>query len=122
MSSVNLKNVRRERRRLSTRAHLRRTSNRPRLSVFRSVQHITAQVIDDAKGHTVASVTTTAKALRGELDGKSKTEQAKLIGRAIAQKALDAGVSTVVFDRGCYRFHGRIKALAEAAREAGLKF
>jgi large subunit ribosomal protein L18 len=122
MSPATQKNVRRERRRLSTRAHLRRTSDRPRLSVFRSVQHISAQIIDDAKGHTVAAATTSAKAMRESLDGKTKTEQAKLIGREIAKKALGAGVSAVVFDRGCYRFHGRVKALADAAREAGLKF
>ncbi|MBM3976049.1 MAG: 50S ribosomal protein L18 [Planctomycetes bacterium] len=122
MSPATQKNVRRERRRLSTRAHLRRTSDRPRLSVFRSVQHISAQVIDDSKGHTVAAATTSAKAMREALDGKTKTEQAKLIGREIAKKALGAGVSSVVFDRGCYRFHGRVKALADAAREAGLKF
>jgi large subunit ribosomal protein L18 len=122
MSSVTAKNTRRTRRRLSTRSHLRRTSNRPRLSVFRSVRHISAQVIDDAKGHTLASATTTAKAVGTEISGKNKTEQAKLIGREIARKALEAGVTTVVFDRGCFRFHGRVKALAEAAREAGLKF
>ena len=114
--------VRRERRRKSVRAKLRRTADRPRLSVYRSCKHISAQVIDDRTGRTLCAVTTTAKALGDELSGKTKTERAAVVGREIARKAIDAGVETVVFDRGATRFTGRVKALAEAAREGGLKF
>jgi large subunit ribosomal protein L18 len=104
------------------RTKLRRTSDRPRLSVNRSCKHISAQVIDDGSGRTLCAVTSTAKALAGELAGKTKTERAVVIGREIARKAREAGVETVVFDRGTSRFTGRVRALAEAAREGGLKF
>jgi len=114
--------VRRERRRNSVRARLPRTADRPRLSVNRSCKHISAQVIDDRSGRTLCAATTTAKALAGELSGKTKTERAAVIGREIARKAREAGLETVVFDRGAARFTGRVRALAEAAREAGLKF
>jgi large subunit ribosomal protein L18 len=96
------------------------TAARPRLAVFRSLTHIYAQVIDDAQGRTLAAASSLEKTLK---DGKgNKTERAKAVGGAIAKKAIDAGVTDVVFDRGGNRFHGRVKALAEAAREAGLKF
>src|SRR5262245_37137552 len=96
------------------------TSTRPRLAVFRSLTHIYAQVIDDAQGRTLAAASSLEKGLR---DGKAKkTDRAKAVGGAIAKKAIDAGVTVVVFDRGGNRYHGRVKALAEAAREAGLKF
>jgi large subunit ribosomal protein L18 len=96
------------------------TPQRPRLAVYRSLTHIYAQVIDDEKGHTLAASSTVDKALR---DGKgNKTERAKAVGSAVAKKAMDAGVTKVVFDRGGNRYHGRVKALAEAAREAGLQF
>ena len=98
------------------------TPQRPRLNVFRSDKHIYAQVIDDAAGHTLASASTVDLEVRGSAKGKSKTEQAKLVGRAVAERAIDAGVKLVVFDRGGYLYHGRIKALADAAREAGLEF
>jgi large subunit ribosomal protein L18 len=114
--------VRRERRRKSVRAKLQRTADRPRLSVHRSCKHISAQVIDDRTGRTLCAVTTTAKALGDELSGKTKTERATVVGREIARKAIEAGVEAVVFDRGATRFTGRVKALAEAAREGGLKF
>jgi len=114
--------VRRERRRKSVRAKLRRTADRPRLSVHRSCKHISAQLIDDVRGHTLCSATSTARALAGELTGKTKTERAALIGREIARMAREAGVEEVVFDRGSTRFTGRVRALAEAAREGGLKF
>lgn len=114
--------VRRERRRFSVRARLQRSADRPRLSVHRSCKHISAQVIDDQSGNTLCAVTTTSKALAGELAGKTKTERAKVVGREIARKAREAGLEAVVFDRGASRFTGRIKALADAAREGGLKF
>ena len=112
-------------RRLRRRRHVRRRVRRPdvqRLSVHRSLAHTYAQVIDDTTGNTVCGVGTTAKSIAPELTGKSKTEQAAYVGKEIARLALEKGVSTVVFDRGAFKFHGRVKALAEAAREAGLKF
>ena len=114
--------VSRDRRRKSVRAKLRSTTDRPRLSVHRSCKHISAQVIDDSTGRTLCAVTTTAKALAGDLAGKTKTERATLVGKEIARKAREAGVEAVVFDRGATRFTGRVRALAEAAREGGLKF
>lgn len=122
MNAQELKKVRHQRRTLSTRSHLRRHSTLPRLSVFRSTKHISAQVIDDASGKTLASATTTSKALAATLVGKTKSQRAALLGAEIAKRAKAAGVEAVVFDRGPCRYHGRVKALAEAAREAGLKF
>ena len=117
-----LKNARRLRRSQHVRARLRRESDVPRLSVFRSSKHIYAQVIDDRQGRTVAHAGSTSKALGGQLDGKNKTERAKIVGAEIARRAIESGVGQVVFDRGHAKYHGRVKALAEAAREAGLKF
>ena len=117
-----IKNIRRERRSLRVRTQLRRVSELPRLSVSRSLKHIAAQVIDDASGRTLAHVTSTAKDLAGELRGKTKTQRAAVIGAEIAKKAREKGVEAVVFDRGFTRFHGRVKALADAARTGGLKF
>jgi large subunit ribosomal protein L18 len=96
------------------------TGERPRLAVYRSITHIYAQVIDDAQGRTLVAASDVEKGLR--VAKGNKTERAKAVGTAVAKKAIDAGVSQVVFDRGGNRFHGRVKALAEAAREAGLKF
>jgi large subunit ribosomal protein L18 len=98
------------------------TSDRPRLSVFRSLDHIYAQVIDDEQGRTLASASTVDKDLRAELKSLNKTDQAKRVGEALAQRAQAAGVKAVIFDRGGYRYHGRVKALADASREAGLEF
>jgi large subunit ribosomal protein L18 len=95
---------------------------RPRLNIFRSNVHIYAQVIDDVKGHTLAAASTNEKAWSAEDDTKTKTEQAAIVGRLVAERALAAGVTKVVFDRGGFKYHGRVKALAEAAREAGLNF
>lgn len=118
-----LKNqARRERRQWRVRAKLRRTTNALRLSVNRSSKHISAQVIDDAQGRTLCAVTSTAKSLADQFKGKTKTQRAAFIGEEIAKRALAAGVTTVVFDRGDARYHGRVKALADAARNAGLKF
>ncbi len=107
---------------MATRARLKRDSSLPRLSVSRSLKHISAQVIDDNTGKTIAHATSTAKSLGAELKGKTKTQRAAVIGAEIARKAKEAGLSAVVFDRGATRYHGRVKALADAAREGGLKF
>lgn len=112
----------RQRRHRRIRIKISGTQERPRLNVFRSLNHIYAQVIDDVNGRTIASASTVDKKLRDELDGKDKTEQASLIGKALAERAQAAGIETVVFDRGGYIYHGRVKALAEGAREGGLKF
>jgi large subunit ribosomal protein L18 len=96
------------------------TGTRPRLAVFRSLHHIYAQVIDDASGKTLAAASTVEKELRGAK--QTKTDGAKTVGRLLAERAKEAGVARVVFDRAGFRYHGRIKSLADAAREAGLEF
>ena len=103
------------------RARVRGTSERPRLAVFRSLRHIYAQVIDDTAGVTVAAASSQDGEVRGERDGKPKTEVSKLVGALVARRALARGVSKVVFDRGGYKYHGRAKTLADAAREGGLE-
>ena|SRR5688572_9306944 len=122
MRATKIKQVRRERRQLSVRANIRRTAVVPRLSVFRSLKHISAQVIDDRTGRTLAAATSTTKALAGELTGKTKTQRAAIVGAELARRAREAGVTAVVFDRGFTRYHGRVKALADAARAGGLQF
>jgi large subunit ribosomal protein L18 len=97
------------------------TRERPRLNVFRSLQHIYAQVIDDVTGTTLAAASSNEPDARGG-PGGSKTERARSVGKRIAERARDHGVNIVVFDRGGYLYHGRVKALADAAREAGLEF
>jgi large subunit ribosomal protein L18 len=97
------------------------TPERPRLAVFRSVKHIYAQVIDDAKGHTVAAASTAEKKTTRSATG-GNVAGAKSVGKLIAERAQDKGIKAVVFDRGGYLYHGRVKALADAAREAGLEF
>jgi len=116
------KNNQRLRRRRHVRRRLRQVSDLPRLSVVRTLKHMSAQVIDDAKGHTLASITSTSKALADQLQGKSKSEQAAELGAELARKAKEAGVETVKFDRGHSKYHGRVKAFADAAREGGLRF
>jgi large subunit ribosomal protein L18 len=98
------------------------TPERPRLNVYRSLNNLYAQVIDDVAGHTLASASTIDRELRDQVTDKNKTEAAKLVGELVAKRAQDVGIKEVVFDRGGFRYHGRIKALADAAREAGLKF
>ncbi len=98
------------------------STERPRLCVSRSLNHIYAQVIDDLKGCTLVSASTLDSEIRGEVDGKAKTEKAGLVGSLVAKRALSKGVTQVVFDRGGYQYHGRVKALAEAARQGGLIF
>jgi len=112
----------RQRRHARIRAKVEGTVSRPRLSVFRSLTNIYAQVIDDESGKTLVSASTIDEELKGQVAGKTKTEAAKLVGKAVAERAKKAGVTTVVFDRGGYKYHGRVAALAEAAREAGLEF
>ncbi len=111
--------IRKERRANRTRRRLRRPveTGRLRLSVFRSARHIYAQIIDDAKGVTVAEANSKSLGLSG-----NKTEQAAQVGKALAERALAAGAKSVVFDRGSFRYHGRVKALADGAREGGLDF
>ncbi|HML22139.1 MAG TPA: 50S ribosomal protein L18 [Aggregatilinea sp.] len=114
--------IARKRRQRRVRAKISGTPARPRLNVFRSLGNIYAQVIDDTAGFTLASASTVDRELRDQVEGKSKTEAAKLVGELVAKRAQSAGVTQVVFDRGGYRFHGRVKALADGAREAGLQF
>jgi large subunit ribosomal protein L18 len=112
-----------QRRRMRVRSKIAgRANDRPRLSVFRSHQNIYAQVIDDGRGVTVAAASTLDKSLRGELASRGDKAAAAAVGKLIAERAKQAGVEAVVFDRGGYIYHGRIKALADAAREGGLKF
>lgn len=99
-----------------------KSGGRPRLSVYRSSEHIYAQVIDDEKGHTVAAASTVEKDLKGQLKTGADTAAAAAVGKLVAERALKAGIKEVVFDRGSYLYHGRIKALADAAREGGLSF
>jgi large subunit ribosomal protein L18 len=115
--SVQTRDAKRLRRRRRVRAKVRGTAERPRLAVFRSNRGVQAQLIDDVAGHTLAAVNWT----EADLKELARMEQAKRAGELLAQRAKDAGVETCVFDRGGYRYHGRVKALAEGAREAGLK-
>jgi large subunit ribosomal protein L18 len=121
MSKINRKESRARRHR-RVRAQITGTPERPRLNVFRSLAHIYAQVIDDSTGNTLASASTIDAELREQMAGKKKAEQAKLVGQAVAARAKEKGLKAVVFDRGGYRYHGRVKAVAEGAREGGLEF
>ena len=116
------KALRLQRRQWSVRNSLSGTAERPRLSVFRSDKHIYAQVIDDLAGRTLASASSTNTDVRGDLKNGGNISAAKLVGKAIAERAKAAGITKVAFDRGGRKYHGRIKALADAAREAGLQF
>lgn len=104
------------------RKNLSGTGERPRLSVFRSNSEIYAQVVDDLAGQTLVSASSIDQELRSKMSGLKKTEQARLVGQAVADRAKSKGITTVVFDRGGFRYMGRVKALAEAARQAGLVF
>jgi large subunit ribosomal protein L18 len=110
----------RERRRRRVRAKVSGTTSRPRLNVFRSIEHISAQLIDDTKGHTLAAASSLEKSVR-EMKSK-KIDEATAVGKLIAERALAKNVKKVVFDRAGYRYHGRIKAVADGAREGGLEF
>ena len=110
------------RRHQRVRKNISGTPEKPRLNVYRSLAEIYAQIIDDEAGHTLAAASTVDHELRAKAETMNKTEQAKLVGKMVAERAKKAGISEVVFDRGGFRYIGRVKALADAAREAGLKF
>jgi large subunit ribosomal protein L18 len=112
----------RKRRHLRVRTKVHGVPERPRMNVFRSLNEIYVQIIDDESGKTLVSASTIDHELRSEMVGLTKTEQAKLVGTEIAKRAKDAGIKTVVFDRGGYKYIGRVKALSESAREGGLEF
>lgn len=112
----------RRRRHIRVRERLSGTPDKPRLAVFRSLNHIYAQIIDDTAGHTLASATDLEAGVKSQKDGKKKSEVAGLVGEALAKKAKEKGIATVVFDRGGFKYHGRVKAFAEAARKGGLTF
>lgn len=112
----------RYRRHARVRFKVKGTTPKPRLCVFRSLNHIYAQVIDDSKGHTLVFASTLDPETKNELNGKAKASKAQLVGSMIAKRALSKGINQVVFDRGGYKYHGRVKTLAEAARQGGLKF
>ena len=114
--------VARLRRHTRVRAKVKGATSRPRLCVFRSLNHIYAQVIDDSLGHTLTHAPTLEPEIKGEAVSKLKTGKAELVGSLVAKRALSKGITQVVFDRGGYKYHGRVKALAEAARQGKLKF
>jgi large subunit ribosomal protein L18 len=110
------------RRKLRVRQKVRGTEERPRLTVYRSLRHTYAQVINDITGHTLAAASTRSKELQGQLEATGNTAAAQAVGALVAQKALEQGITKVVFDRNGFLYHGRIKKLAEAARQKGLEF
>ncbi|HNZ62863.1 MAG TPA: 50S ribosomal protein L18 [Bacillota bacterium] len=112
----------RRRRHTRVRKHVEGTADRPRLNVFRSTSHIYAQIIDDESRRTLAAASSLDPSIKAELKNGGNIEAAKAVGRLIAERALEHGISAVVFDRGGYQYHGRVEALADAAREAGLSF
>ncbi|MGN0822698.1 MAG: 50S ribosomal protein L18 [Candidatus Gallimonas sp.] len=116
------KNTVRQRRHVRVRKHVSGTAETPRLNVYRSLNHIYVQVIDDVKGVTLASASTMEKAIKEKVAELTKTEAAKVVGQTVAERAKEKGIETVVFDRGGYLYTGRVKAIADGAREAGLKF
>ncbi|MCR2043515.1 50S ribosomal protein L18 [Anaerosalibacter massiliensis] len=116
------KNEERKKRHMRTRQKLTGTPERPRLNVYRSLEHIYAQVIDDTVGNTIVSASTLDKEIKEKVDNTSNKEAAKLVGELVAKRAQEKGISQVIFDRGGHIYHGRIKELADSAREAGLKF
>ncbi|CAM3884206.1 50S ribosomal protein L18 [Alicyclobacillus pomorum] len=122
MISKGDRNEARKRRHLRVRKRVRGSAERPRLNVYRSNKHIYAQVIDDVNGTTLVSASTLDKELRDVIENGSNIEAARKVGELVAKRALSKGLSSVVFDRGGYLYHGRVRALADAAREAGLQF
>ena len=122
VKSTKRKQARDRRKANSARGKIRKRSDRPRLSVFRSSTNIYCQIIDDEAGRTLAAASSRDAALRDEIKGLKKTDAAAKVGTRLADRAKEAGVTRVVFDRGRYKFHGRVKALADAARSAGLEF
>ena len=122
MIKMAVKNKVRIRKHIRVRKKVQGTTARPRLNVFRSLKQIYAQVIDDTSGNTLVAASTLDEALKGKMANSGNKEAAREVGKLIAQKAIDKGIKTVVFDRGGYIYHGRVKELAEAARETGLEF
>jgi large subunit ribosomal protein L18 len=122
MDKAREKRLARQRRHARVRKRVCGTSEHPRLCVFRSLRHIYAQVIDDARAHTLVSASTLDAEVQADLYGKDKAAQAAIVGKVLAKRARAAGIESVVFDRGGYMYHGRVKSLAEAAREGGLQF
>jgi len=122
MAKTSSRNEARLRRHVRVRKHINGTLECPRLNVFRSLSGIYAQVIDDEAGNTLVSASSIDQELRSRMTGLKKSDQARLVGKALAERALAKGIQRVVFDRGGYRYTGRVKALADAAREGGLNF
>jgi large subunit ribosomal protein L18 len=122
MDNAKAKRLARQRRHARVRRHVSGTADRPRLCVFRSLRHIRAQVIDDTSGRTLVAASTLDGGVRSQINGKDKSAQAAIVGELIAKRALEAGITRIVFDRGGYKYHGRVKSLADAARKAGLEF
>lgn len=116
------KNSLRKKRHLRLRNKVKGTAERPRLNVYRSLSHIYAQVIDDLTGKTLVAASTIDQEVKDQVDSTGNREAAQLVGKLVADRAKEKGIETVTFDRGGYIFHGRVKALADGAREAGLKF
>ncbi len=122
MDTAQRKRLARQRRHRRVRSTISGTAERPRLNVFRSLKHIYSQVIDDATGQTLVSASTLDREVSALLGERNKTEQASIVGQVLARRALDKGISRVVFDRGGWAYHGRVKALADGARQEGLEF
>lgn len=122
MKRTKTPNAARKRRHVRVRRRVSGTPERPRLAVYRSLNHVYAQIIDDSAGHTLVSATDLEAPLRSARNGKKKSEVAQMVGEALAKKAKEKGIEAVVFDRGGFRYHGRVKALAEGARKGGLSF
>jgi len=122
MAGTNPRAAARAKRQTRVRRKVLGTTDRPRLSVFRSARHIYAQVIDDENGHTLIAASTLSPALKDKIRSVKKSEAAKLVGLFVGQKAKDKGITRVVFDRNGFLYHGRVRALSEGAREAGLEF
>jgi large subunit ribosomal protein L18 len=122
MGKPNKAQVARARRHTRVRQNVTGTAERPRLNVYRSLNNIYAQIVDDSQGRTLAAASSIDPGLREQLADKTKTQQAVQVGKLLAERALQAGIQQVVFDRGGYQYHGRVKALADATREGGLKF
>ena len=122
MSRISDRKQRRTKIKRRSRHHVRGTTQRPRLAVFRSLRHLYAQIIDDEQGVTIAAVSTLEKASTGDLSSTGGRQAAKRVGELIAERAKSQGVDSVVFDRGGFQYHGVIRAIADGAREAGLKF
>lgn len=122
MSSQSEKSLSRLKRKIRVRKKIRGASDRPRLNIFKSAKHIYAQIIDDTNGSTLASVSTLVDVVKGDLNYTGNIEAAKKVGASIAKVALEKGITTVVFDRNGFLYHGRVKAVADAARENGLSF